>query len=224
MRQYSKVLMDDYGDRLDDQGRFFLERIADSSLRLDRLVQEVLAYSRIVRGDLVPRRVDTAGVIREVIRQNPSLQPGAADIEIQEPLLPMIGQEVFLTQCISNLLTNAVKFVAPGVKPRVRIRTERRAAGPAEGMAGGGAPSASRVRLWIEDNGIGIAPQHQERIFGMFERVHGGNAYEGTGIGLAIVSKAVQRMGGSVGVESRPGEGSRFWIELGEFAGAEMPA
>jgi signal transduction histidine kinase len=70
------------------------------------------------------------------------------------------------------------------------------------------------VRLWVEDNGIGIAPEHQERIFGLFERLHGQQEYEGTGIGLAVVRKAIERMGGRVGVISRPGEGSRFWIQL----------
>jgi signal transduction histidine kinase len=70
------------------------------------------------------------------------------------------------------------------------------------------------VRCWVEDNGVGIAPDHRERIFGIFERLHGGDRHPGTGIGLAIVRKGVERMGGRVGVESTPGEGSRFWVEL----------
>jgi signal transduction histidine kinase len=97
------------------------------------------------------------------------------------------------------MLDNAVKFVAPGVKPRVRVWTE---------------PRADKVRLWIEDNGIGIEAESQKRLFFMFERLHSQTAYEGTGIGLAIVRKAIERMKGEVGLESEPGRGSRFWFEL----------
>jgi len=110
-----------------------------------------------------------------------------------------------LTQAISNLLNNAVKFVAPGTRPTARVWTE---------------PRADRVRLWIEDNGIGIKPEYQHRLFGMFQRIHPGAAYEGTGIGLAIVRKAVERMDGRVGVESDGCHGSRFWIELAAAATA----
>jgi signal transduction histidine kinase len=118
---------------------------------------------------------------------------------MQSPLLNVIAHEAALGQCITNLLGNAVKFVLPGTLPQIKIRTE-----PVEGQ----------VRIWFEDNGIGIEPSNQDRIFGIFERVHSAQEYDGTGIGLAIVRKAVERMGGSVGVESEPGNGSRFWIQL----------
>lgn len=89
--------------------------------------------------------------------------------------------------------------MAPGVQPRVTVRAEQ---------------LGSDVRLWFEDNGIGIPADAQKRIFEIFQRVHGGNAYEGTGIGLAIVKKVVDRMGGKVGLESEPGRGTRFWVQL----------
>jgi signal transduction histidine kinase len=104
-----------------------------------------------------------------------------------------------LTQCVSNLLSNAVKFVENGKTPKVKIWTD--SIGP-------------EVRIWFRDNGIGIDRAHQSRIFQMFERAPHETPYDGTGIGLAIVHKAVERMGGKVGVESAPGEGSRFWIQL----------
>ena len=104
-----------------------------------------------------------------------------------------------LIQVLANLLTNAAKFVSPGSQPCVRVWAER---------------SSKWVRLWVEDNGIGIAKENQERIFRVFERLHGIEKYPGTGIGLAIVRKGMERMGGRVGVESEPGQGSRFWIEL----------
>ena len=98
-----------------------------------------------------------------------------------------------------NLVSNGIKFVDAGVKPRVRIWSEE---------------DNGWVRLSIQDNGIGIAREHQQRIFRVFERLHSMEQYHGTGIGLANVSKAAERMGGRVGVESQPQQGSRFWVEL----------
>jgi signal transduction histidine kinase len=100
---------------------------------------------------------------------------------------------------VTNLLANAVKFVTPGVVPEIRIRSER---------------FDGKVRLWFEDNGVGIDPSHHERIFQIFGQVHPEGRYAGTGIGLAIVRKAVQRMNGELGVESELGTGSRFWFIL----------
>jgi signal transduction histidine kinase len=102
-------------------------------------------------------------------------------------------------QVVTNLVANALKFTAPGVRPAVQLSAERRGA---------------HVRLWVADNGLGIAPEHCRRIFQPFERLHGVEAFPGTGMGLAIVHKAVERMGGSCGVDSEVGRGSRFWIEL----------
>ena len=114
-----------------------------------------------------------------------------------------MGNQAGLTQCLSNLLGNAVKFVKPGERPQVRIRAEQRDAW---------------VRLWVEDNGIGIPPEAVSRVFDMFSRAHKG--YQGTGIGLALVRKVAQRMGGRVGVDSEVGKGSRFWIELRALDGS----
>jgi signal transduction histidine kinase len=113
----------------------------------------------------------------------------------------VLGHEAYLTQCITNLLGNAVKFVAVGVVPRILIRSER---------------VDGKVRFWFEDNGIGIDPMHYERIFEIFGQIHPEKKYGGTGIGLAIVRKAVQRLNGDVGVLSESGNGSRFWLILNE--------
>ena len=118
---------------------------------------------------------------------------------MKKPLPTVAAHPATLGQVVANLIANALKFAAPGVSPMIDIWAEQRDA---------------NVRLWVEDNGIGIEPEYQERIFQVFERLHGVESYPGTGIGLAIVRKGVERMGGTAGVESVPGQGSRFWVTL----------
>jgi signal transduction histidine kinase len=143
--------------------------------------------------------VDVEKLVEQIIFERPDFQPPSAEVTVARPLLPMRAHEASLTQCITNLVNNAVKFVAPGVKPQVRIYSE---------------VAAEKVRLWIKDNGIGIESAAQSKLFQIFNRLHNEEQYEGTGVGLAIVRKAVERMGGVVGFESEPGKGSRFWVEL----------
>jgi len=143
------------------------------------------------------------------------------DDTVTTPLPRVQGNLAALTQIISNLLGNAVKFVEKGVKPEVRIWAEVL---PGRSEVGSPAPASGRVRLWFEDNGLGIAPEHHPRIFQMFQRLHHLDQFEGTGVGLAIVRKAVERMGGRAGVESAVGQGSRFWIELKPADALPAPA
>jgi PAS domain S-box-containing protein len=197
MQGYSQVLLEQYSASLDRPGRNYLTKISQAAERLDRLTQDLLTYSRVVRAAITMTPIALENLVRDVIHQYPTLQQPAVEITIEGPLLDVMGHEASLIQCISNLLGNAVKFVLPGVKPRIRIWTER---------------VDNQVRVNFEDNGIGIAPDQIHRIFKMFERVN--KQYEGTGIGLAIVRKAAERMGGSVGVESGLGKGSKFWLQL----------
>jgi signal transduction histidine kinase len=122
-----------------------------------------------------------------------------AQVGIDAPLPAVLGNEAILVQVFENLIGNAIKFVAPGIVPVIKIH---------------GRSEAGRAQIWIADNGIGIPPEQRERVFGVFERLHGEEEYPGTGIGLAIVKKGVERMGGSVGVASKPGAGSTFQVEL----------
>ena len=112
----------------------------------------------------------------------------------------VFGHESTLVQIVVNLVSNAIKFATPKVVPKIKIWSHLQ--------------DSNRCRLWVEDNGIGIDLKHKNRIFQVFERLHGIETYPGTGIGLAIVSRACQRLGGSFGVESEVGQGSRFWIEF----------
>lgn len=204
MRGFSKILDDEYNHCLDDVAKDYLQRIGTSADRLDLLIQDVLNYSHIVRSDIRLSPVNTDTLVRDIIESYPNLQP--AHIDIETPLPVVKANPAALTQVFSNLLGNAVKFVAPNVEPQVKIRADSLAQG-------------SAVRLSIKDNGIGIAKESQQRIFQMFQRLNRAELFEGTGIGLTIVRKAVERMGGKIGVESDLGKGSCFWVEL-QAAGA----
>jgi signal transduction histidine kinase len=166
---------------------------------MDRLVQDVLTYSHLSRRKLELQSVSLDGLVSEIIQHYPEMQPPRASITIRRPLLTVRAHEPSLSQAVSNLLINAVKFMPPGGSPRIIVRTELR---------------AGNVRLWVEDNGIGIKPEYHERIFQIFERLPTDVPYEGTGIGLAIVRKVAEKMGGAAGLESDGSTGSRFWIEL----------
>ena len=199
MHGYASALLEDYGDKLDAQGKEYLARIIQGGSRMDRLIHDVLTYSRLARQDMKLQPVNLDHLVRDILQQYPEFDPARANITIREPLPVVIGHEPSLSQAISNLLNNAVKFMPAGKRPEILIRGE---------------VHNGQAQLWIEDNGIGIKPEYQRRLFGMFERVHRGTQYEGTGIGLAIVRKAVERMGGKAGVHSDGIHGSKFWIEL----------
>jgi signal transduction histidine kinase len=198
MEGFSKFLAEDYGDKLDEQGHECLKRIRDAARRMDALIKDVLVYSKTSRAALKLERIDLDRLIGDIVLEYPSLNASGASIEIKSPLGQVLGNETMLTQALSNLMQNSVKFVKPGETPILKIWTE---------------PCDGRVRLCVQDQGIGVPQNDQSKIFDMFQRAHGG-AYEGTGIGLAIVQRAVERMNGVVGFESRVGEGSTFWMEL----------
>jgi signal transduction histidine kinase len=153
----------------------------------------------VSRGEFSLGRVALADAVDEAIRsREDELRMHQAQVSVDGALPDILGHREAIVQVLSQLLSNAAKFVAPGVTPRIRIRAER---------------NGARVRLWVEDNGIGIDPQYHDRVFGVFERLHKQEEYPGTGIGLAIVRKCMERMGGRAAVESEIGKGSRFWIE-----------
>jgi signal transduction histidine kinase len=201
MQGYAKALLADYKDRLDPDAMQYLDRISRSANRLDSLIQDVLAYSRVAKGEIGLHPVDLEALIEDILSTRPEFQAPQARIVVEKPLHRVFGHEAYLTQCLTNLLGNAVKFVPAGVVPDVRVRSER---------------LDGKVRLLFEDNGVGIDPSHHERIFQIFGQVYPEKKYGGTGIGLAIVRKAVQRMNGEVGVESGLDKGSRFWLILNE--------
>jgi signal transduction histidine kinase len=200
-----------------------IQRITSAAARMDKLILDVLQYSRLARSKLGLAPVDVHGLLRGIIDSYPAFQPPQVEIQIEGPLPRVLGNEAALTQCFSNLLGNAIKFVAPGTRPQVRVWADQPNAESARAdsthhasritqQAAPRPSTPSTVRLWFADNGIGIPKEAQERIFKMFQRLD--KSYDGTGVGLTVVRKAVEKMGGRVGLESEPGHGSRFWVAL----------
>jgi signal transduction histidine kinase len=212
MQAYSKVLADELGPSLNDTHGRYLARITTAANRMDKLITDVLSYSRLSRADIDLTPIDLDPLIAEITYQYPSLQN--AEIHIAKNLGTACAAEALLTQAIANLLTNAVKFVTPGIKPVIRVWSEALPASSARDNQSASASARASLRLFIQDNGIGIAAKDHERIFNMFTRVYSDKEYEGTGIGLSIVKKAVERMDGSIGLQSELGKGSTFWIDL----------
>jgi PAS domain S-box-containing protein len=199
MHGFSTALIDDYGAQFDPTARDFLKRITEAAQRMDELIQDLLDLSHVSRADIKLRRVDLTGVARQALTHlAEKISETGARVEVAEPLPEAIGDFKILTRVVENLLGNALKFTKPGVNAEVRVYGESR---------------GDKVRLYVRDNGIGIHPEHQQRIFRVFERLHGHDVYPGTGMGLALVKKSMERLGGTVGVESHPGTGATFWIE-----------
>lgn len=200
MSGFSDVLQQEFAGTLDPAAQDYLCRIAEGARKMDQLIQDLLDYSRVSRVPVKIEAVELGPLVSDILgRCQAELRQRLAQIEVAEPLPCVLAYRVALDQVISNLVSNAMKFVGPGVRPVIRIRAER---------------IGEVVRLWVHDNGIGIPPDQRDRIFGVFERLHPEARYPGTGIGLAIVKRAMERMGGGVGVESVPEGGSRFWIDL----------
>ena len=195
---YAKVLQEDHAEELSPTARGFLEKIARAAQRMDSLTQDVLAYTRLAQCGMSVESVDLDTLFADVIEQYPAVAAPQNKIIIRRPLGHVLGHVPSLIQCFSNLLGNAVKFVPVGRVPEIQVSSNR---------------AGEWQRVSVKDNGVGIARVDHERIFRMFERA-AGKQTPGTGIGLAIVKKAVERMGGSVGVISAPGEGAEFWIQL----------
>jgi signal transduction histidine kinase len=200
MHSLAEALSEDHGADLPAEARDYTRRIVAAALRMDGLIKDLLGYARLSRDAIRLQPIDLDELLEAVLAQmRPELEERRADVHVARPLGRVVAHRTTLEQVLTNLIGNAIKFVEPGKAPVLHARSEER---------------GSHVRLWIEDNGIGIAREHQERIFRVFERLHAQEAYPGTGVGLAIVRKGTERMGGSCGVESEPHRGSRFWIEL----------
>lgn len=198
---FSTLLLEEHAAQLDEQGREYLRRIQRATLHMSRLVSDLLAYSRLQQMTEQIGPVDLASCVQDVAapfrdeleaRQGRLEMPVPGDLRVQ-------ADPKGLAIVLRNLIDNALKFTPAGQAPQIRIEAQAR---------------GDRVLLSVSDQGIGFDMKHHERIFGMFQRLHRQDQIPGTGIGLALVLKAVERMGGQIRAESAPGQGARFEIDL----------
>jgi len=213
---YTQLILKRYRERLDDDAKDFMGFAVDGAHRMQRLINDLLAYSR----------VGTRGKPMEQISSDEVLQAALDNLKLaieetgatvaRDPLPSVAGDSVQLIQLFQNLVGNALKFRG-AERPRLYIGVEKRAA---DSCPLPGSPTAPRIQQpeeWvfhIRDNGIGIEAQYFERIFVIFQRLHTQDQYPGTGIGLAICKKIVERHGGRIWVESKPGMGTTFFFTL----------
>ncbi|MGZ4987123.1 MAG: sensor histidine kinase [Limisphaerales bacterium] len=199
-QSFADALLHDFGDLLGETGRDYARRISDSAVRLNDLLQDLLAYSRLSRAEMKVEMMELRPLILRIRDEMDFEILGCgAKVNVRDFAFMVCGNESMLSLAITNLLSNAIKFSRPGVPAEIDISADER-----DGW----------VHLCVRDNGIGIDPEHHQQVFGIFNRLHRAGEYPGTGVGLAIVQRAVERMEGRVGVESQKGDGSRFWIEL----------
>jgi signal transduction histidine kinase len=198
MQGFTTMLVEDEKS-LSATGKDYAEKIKSSATRMDDLLGDMLAFARVAKQSADISASNLRSVVETAIaRMEQSLQAHNGQLEFVGASPTVLAHEPTLIQVLINLISNSLKFVPPGISPRIRLRAE---------------DAGEFVRVWVEDNGIGILPEHQHQIFKLFTRVHG-EKYPGTGVGLAIVEKGIERMGGRVGVESTAGRGARFWFEL----------
>ncbi len=196
---FSKILLQDYSDRLDDEGRRLLGIVRESAQRMGQLISDILILSRTGRAELTPAEVDMAKLVREVWEEIEGANPGRRMELRLGDLPPAQGDRGLLRQVFANLLANAAKFTRPRETAVIEVGAE--AAG-------------AEVVYHVRDNGVGFNPRYAGKLFGVFQRLHTTEEFEGTGIGLALVKRIVTRHGGRVWAESAVDEGATFWFAL----------
>jgi signal transduction histidine kinase len=200
MRGLSDALVEDHIKEISLPAQDYLNKINEAAGRMDELIKDILELSRVSRGTFDLTAVEIGAAVQAAKAQlTDDTERSGAVIRVESDLGKVRANPALLTQVIANLLSNSIKFMTPGRKPEIAISSRS---------------DASSVTVTVADNGIGIEPEYQPRIFKMFERLHPSEVYPGTGIGLTIVQKAMARMNGSIALDSTPGQGTHFHIKL----------
>lgn len=197
---YSQLLEEDYTDRLNDEGRLFIHNIRAGVQRMNELIDGLLTYSRMERRHLEAGVLNLSVLVHQVLEEfREDIMVNDVEVSADLPSLMVHGDRDGLAMALRNLLGNAIKFSQRMAHPRIEFGCRQ---------------EGELITLWIRDNGIGFDMKYSQRIFEIFERLHRQEDYPGTGVGLALVRKAMHRMGGEVRVESAPGEGATFYLQL----------
>jgi hypothetical protein len=202
IRSFAQFIREDSDGNGTPENKDYLRRIESAAKYMDLLLLDLLQYSRLngCELELVPVDLDLA--LNDVLTSiEQEIEDRKAEVRIRSPLGAVKAHPATVRQVFYNLISNGLKFVAAEKNPQIEVWTE---------------PKNNSLRIWVTDRGIGIASQYHQKIFGLFQRLHSHDAYPGTGIGLALVRKGLERMGGRIGLESEPGQGTRFWFELNQ--------
>jgi light-regulated signal transduction histidine kinase (bacteriophytochrome) len=199
MDGFSLALLEDYGDRLDDEARDYLQRIRAASQRMGRLIDDLLGLSRVTRAELNLRPVDLSALAREIAGTLAQQQPERkVRWEIEDGIV-VLADRALMQVALQNLLENAWKFTGKTDEPVIRL---------------GARQHDGQLEVQVTDNGAGFDMAYSSRLFGAFQRLHHEGEFPGTGIGLATVQRILRRHGGEVWVDAAPGRGASFRFTL----------
>ena len=197
IREFSKIFLEDFGNAVPPEGRALLGRVEEGGARMSQLIEDLLAFSRFSRQPLNKRPVVLGNLVQRLVAE---LRPRESVVEVQVGEVPDChGDASLLEQVLANLLSNAFKFSRKTPAPRVEIGSLR---------------EGNEVVYYVRDNGAGFDMRLADKLFGVFQRLHPASQFEGTGVGLSIVQRIVQRHGGRVWADSAPGQGATFYFTL----------
>ncbi|MEA2052628.1 MAG: ATP-binding protein [Euryarchaeota archaeon] len=207
---FGQLLQESLKGKLDEDEEENFAFMIDGATRMQQMVNDLLVYSRVTTKAKPPERVDLNAVIEDLenVELAVQLEETRGIINVPEPLPPVAADPSQIHQLLQNLLGNGLKYSRKGVAPLITVRSRQEA--------------GKTVRIEVQDNGIGIKEEYYANIFGMFKRLHSREDYEGSGIGLAVCKKIVERHGGEIGVESNPGMGSTFWFTMPTITNDEL--
>jgi light-regulated signal transduction histidine kinase (bacteriophytochrome) len=196
---YSHLLLGDYGDKLDEEGQGFLKNIRMGVSRMSQLIDDLLSYTHLERREITSTPIQPRELVEEIIYEHTKNPQNNVTFSVELPDFSVHADRESLAQALRNLIDNAVKFSCHSAEPLVEI---------------GGWENHNSCVIWVRDNGIGFDMKYADRIFEIFNRLNRDEEYPGTGVGLALVRKAMERMGGHVRAESLPGNGATFYLEV----------
>jgi light-regulated signal transduction histidine kinase (bacteriophytochrome) len=196
---FSSILLEDYADQLNAEGQRLLNMIRRNMQRMNQLIDDLLAFSRVSRQEMTMSEFCMKDLVNAVVEElSPIAAPDRRQVHIQ-PLPLTRGDPTLIRQVLVNLLSNAIKFTRHKEAPVIEI---------------GARVDQTATIYFLKDNGVGFDMQHAEKLFGVFQRLHSQREFEGTGVGLAIVQRIIQRHGGRVWAEAKVGEGATFYFTL----------
>lgn len=205
IQTYSQLLVEQYAAKLDEVGRRYAESVAKAAVNMKQLIDELLEYSQLERREARLEPVDFRALAESVLAERrPVMEQYHTQVEVDIALPAMVGDRAILRQAIANLLDNAIKFSRDAKPPRVTMR---------------GREEDGQCVVSISDNGVGFDMQHKEKVFEIFQRLHRVEEFEGTGIGLSIVRRAIEKHGGRVWVQAEPGKGATFSFAIPKRGG-----